>query len=72
MSMQLSTFQTFFEYNRAKDKRCIFAFIFNFKNITIACWLKSPTKTFNGDFWPCLHPGEVWKVNSSIDITILV
>ena len=31
----------------------------NPRNITIGCWLKSFTKTFNGDFQSCLPTGKV-------------
>ena len=45
--------------------------IFDFRNIAIACRLKSFTKTFNGDFRPFLPPGNILKRDRFVDIIVL-
>ena len=47
-------FKLFWGYNKAKDKHWMFAFFLTSKISPLHVSKKSPTKTFNGDFRPCL------------------
>ena len=50
--MQQSTFKTLFGYNKAKPNiECSRMS----PNVAVACWLRSFTKTFNGNLRLCLY-----------------
>ena len=72
MSSKLSIFKTTFGYNKAKPitDECL-RFIFDFRNIAIACRLKKFYKNIQWWFSAFFPPGKVWKVDSFVDTVVL-
>jgi hypothetical protein len=50
--VQLSTFKTFFECNKAKNRHFTSRVLFAYRSIAMDVGKKSVVKAFNGDFVP--------------------